>query len=70
VSLLVNLNPFALSFSSYVVLSKPFSVVILNLPFIISILFLAVMASLKECILKVPSFIRILPRLSLSESSG
>ena len=34
------------------------------------ILFLAVKASLKHCILKVPSFIIIFPKLSESRSSG
>ena len=65
------MNPLALEASlSKVVLSYPFSVLILNEPWIIVILFLAVKASLRHSILKVPLFINIFPKLSVSVSSG
>ena len=48
----------------------PFSAFILNLPVFIIILFLAWKASLYDSILKVPSFIIIFPKLTVSSSSG
>ena len=71
VSLFLTLNPLALDSSlSKVVLSYPFSVLISKTPFTIVILVFAVKASLRHCILKVPLLIKILPKLSVSVSSG
>ena len=67
----MSLNPFALLSSlSKVLLSYPFSVLILKIPFTMVILFVAVKASSRHSMLKFPSFINIFPIFLLSVSSG